>query len=258
MVDTIINIVYALGIAGVAIWVSGLAKDRIERAPNLSERIDPTLVNFLGSVARWGILALAGIFILGRLGIETTSLAAAVGAAGIAIGLALQGSLSNFAAGIMLIAFRPFKVGDYINAAGQAGTVDAIALFATELTTPDHVKIIVPNGDIFSSAIINYSHYDTRRCDLIFGVSFDSDLEKAEKIIRECIEADTRTHDDPEPFVKVGNLGASSVDFTVRVWCNSQDYWNLKFDMTRAVKEAFDKGGIEIPFPTTVEIRKTA
>ncbi len=256
MVDMIINIASAIGIAVAAIWVSGLVRNRIERASELHERFDPTLANFLGSVARWAILALAGIFILSRFGIETTSLAAIVGAAGIAIGLALQGSLSNLAAGVLLVAFRPFKVGHYISTAGQSGTVDAVTLFTTELTTPDNVKIIVPNGDVFSSAIINYSHYDTRRCDLVFGVSYDSDLKKAEKIIRDCIRADARAHEEPEPFVMVTNLGDSSVDFTVRVWCNSDDYWNMKFDLTRAVKDAFDKGKIDIPFPTRIEIRK--
>lgn len=253
----VINIAYAIVIAIVAFWGSSVVKSKIERLPEQHERFDPTLANFLGSIARWAIVAFAGIFILGRFGIETTSLAAIVGAAGLAIGLALQGSLSNLAAGVLLVAFRPFKVGDYVTAGGESGTVDAVTLFTTELTTPDNVKIIVPNGDIFSSAITNYSHYQTRRCDMVFGVSYDSDLKKAEKILRDCINADERVHSDPEPFVKVTNLGDSSVDFTLRVWCDASEYWNLKFDMTRTVKEAFDKGGIDIPFPTQIEISKT-
>lgn len=256
--EIVMNVAYALLIAVAAFWGSGFVRNRIESLPELHENFDPMLARFVGSIARWAIIAFAGIFILGRFGIETTSLAAVVGAAGLAIGLALQGSLSNLAAGVMLVAFRPFKVGDYINAAGVSGTVDAVTLFTTELTTPDNVKIIVPNGDVFSSAITNFSHYDSRRCDLIFGVSYDSDLKAAEKILRDCIKADDRAHGDPEPFVKVTNLGDSSVDFTVRIWCNAADYWDLKFDLTRAVKEAFDKGGIDIPFPTQIEISKSA
>ena len=253
----VINIAYAIVIAIMAFWGSSIVKSKIQNLPERHERFDPTLANFLGSVARWAIIAFAGIFVLGRFGIETTSLAAIVGAAGLAIGLALQGSLSNLAAGVLLVAFRPFKVGDFVTAGGESGTVDAVTLFTTELTTPDNVKIIVPNGDIFSSAITNFSHYETRRCDLVFGVSYDSDLKAAEKILRDCISADDRAHSDPEPFVKVTNLGDSSVDFTLRIWCDAADYWNMKFDLTRTVKEAFDKGGIDIPFPTQIEITKS-
>lgn len=249
-----INAVTALVIALAALWFSGWIKTRIIRLSDRNPRFDRTLAHFLGSFARYAILALAVVFILGRFGIQTTSLAAIIGAAGLAIGLALQGSLSNLAAGVLLVALRPFKAGDYINAGGESGTVDEITLFNTELTTPDNVKIIVPNGDIFSSAITNYSHYDTRRCDLVFGVSYDTDLKQAETVIRSCITADPRSHQEPEPFVKVSNLGDSSVDFTVRVWCAASDYWGLKFDLTRAVKEAFDAAGIDIPFPTQTQI----
>ena len=253
-INIAVNAVTALVIVIVALWFSGWIKRRIIALSDLNERFDRTLASFLGSLARYGILALAVVFILGRFGIQTTSLAALIGAAGLAIGLALQGSLANLAAGVLLVAFRPFKAGDYINAGGQSGTVDMITLFTTELTTPDNVKIIVPNGDIFASAITNYSHYDTRRCDLVFGVSYDTDLKAAEAAILACISADTRPHAEPEPFVKVSNLGDSSVDFTVRVWCDASDYWGLKFDLTRAVKEAFDAGGIDIPYPTQTQI----
>ncbi len=249
-----INAVTALVILIVALWFSGWIKGRIIKLSDINERFDRTLASFLGSMARYGILALAIVFILGRFGIQTTSLAAIIGAAGLAIGLALQGSLANLAAGVLLVALRPFKAGDYINAGGQSGTVDEITLFNTEMTTPDNVKIIVPNGDIFSSAITNYSHYDKRRCDLVFCVSYDTDLKAAETAILACITADPRSHGEPEPFVKVSNLGDSSVDFTVRVWCASSDYWGLKFDLTRAVKEAFDAGGIDIPYPTQTQI----
>lgn len=258
LIDLAINAGVALVIIVAAILLGGMVKRRISRLPELNDQIDRTLASFLGSIARYTILALAIIFVLGRFGIQTTSLAAIVGAAGLAIGLALQGSLSNLAAGVLLVALRPFKAGDYINAAGESGTVDEITLFTTGMTTPDNVKIIVPNGDIFSSAITNYSHYDKRRCDLVFGVSYSTDLKAAETVILACITADERAHADPEPFVKVSNLGDSSVDFTVRVWCDASDYWGLKFDLTRAVKEAFDADGIDIPFPTQTQINVNA
>lgn len=249
-----IDVVTALVIVGVALWLAGWAKARIDALPDRNPRFDRTLARFLGGVARYAILIIAVVFVLGQFGLQTTSLAAVIGASVLAIGLAMQGTLANVAAGVMLVMFRPFKVGDYVTAAGQSGTVEAISLFFTELQTPDNVRIIVPNGDIWATAITNYSHYATRRCDMVFGVSYDTDLKKAEQIIRECIEADSRAHAEPEPFVKVTNLGDFSVDFTARVWCDAGDYWNMKFDLTRAVKEAFDAGGVEIPFPTQTQL----
>ncbi|PWG18472.1 mechanosensitive ion channel family protein [Salibaculum griseiflavum] len=256
VIGILVNIAIALAIFVIALWLSGWIKSRIIKASETSPKFDATLARFLASVARYAILAIAVIFILGRFGIETTSLAALVGAVGLAIGFALQGSLANLAAGVMLVVFRPFKAGDYVNAGGQSGTVDEITLFTTEMTTPDNVKIIVPNGDVFSGAITNYSHYDTRRCDLVFGVSYDTDLKKAEKIITDIVTKDERVMSDPAPFVKVTNLGDSSVDFTVRAWCAASDYWDLKFHLTRAVKEAFDKQGVDIPFPTQTLIQQ--
>ncbi len=258
MMDLLMNVVTALVIAGVALWLGGFAKQKIEQIGERDDRFDLTLTRFFGSMVRYAIIAFAIIFILGRFGIETTSLAALVGAAGLAVGLALQGTLSNVAAGVMLIGFRPFKVGDYIEAAGKSGTVAAVTLFTTELTTPDNVQIIIPNGDVFSSAIVNYSYHDTRRVDLVFGVAYGADLKKAETILQGCIADDDRAHSDPAPFVKVTNLGDSSVDFTVRVWCEAADYWDLKFALTRAVKEGFDAAGIDIPFPTQTVIRAEA
>jgi small conductance mechanosensitive channel len=254
--DLVVNIAVALAIFVAALWLSSWARGRIIKVSEKSPRFDVTLARFLGSLARYAVLAIAVIFILGRFGIETTSLAALVGAIGLAIGFALQGSLANLAAGVMLIAFRPFKAGDYVSAGGQSGTVDEITLFTTEMTTPDNVKIIVPNGDVFSGAITNFSHYDTRRCDLVFGVSYGTDLKKAETIITEVVTKDERVMSDPAPFVKVTNLGDSSVDFTVRAWCAAGDYWDLKFDLTRTVKEAFDAQGVEIPFPTRTMVQQ--
>ena len=259
MIENIfINALYALAIAIVALAVSGWVAGRIRRLPQRNERFDPTLAAFFASLARYAILAFAGIAILGRFGIETTSLAAVIAAAGLAIGLALQGTLGHLAAGVLLIFFRPVKVGDYVQVAGESGTVKQVSLFNTELVTPDNVQIIVPNGDVFSSAIVNYSAHPTRRVDMVFGVSYDSDLKKAEGILRDLAKKDGRVQADPEPFVKVTNLGDSSVDFTVRLWANAADYWDIKFDYTRAVKDAFDAAGIDIPFPTSIEITKAA
>ncbi|MEO1120075.1 MAG: mechanosensitive ion channel domain-containing protein [Pseudomonadota bacterium] len=229
-------------------WAGSAVKSMGER----NERVDNTLASFFGSIIRYAILAMVAIAVLDRFGVETTSLVALIGAAGLAIGLALQGTLSNLAAGVMLIMFRPFKVGDYVDAGGHSGTVKGIALFTTELATVDNVQIIMPNGAIWGSPIVNYSAHDDRRVDLVFGVSYDSDLKVAEQAINDVIAADQRVKDAPAaPFVAVTNLGDSSVDFTVRVWCDAADYWMLKFDLTRAVKEKFDATGVDIPFPTT-------
>jgi small conductance mechanosensitive channel len=249
------NVAVAGGIIIGALFLSGLVAKQIRRAADRYEQLDDTLFGFFASLARYAILTIAGIFVLGQFGIQTTSLVALIGAAGLAIGLALQGTLSNLAAGVMLLIFRPFKLGDFINAGGQSGTVKSIDLFTTELSTPDNVQIIVPNGDIWSGSITNYSAYDTRRVDLVFGVSYGSDLQAAEAILRAQVDADERIHTTPAPFVQVTNLGDSSVDFTLRLWCDAGDYWAIKFDMTRNVKDAFDAGGIDIPFPTQTVIK---
>lgn len=250
------SVVSAIVILIVAFWGSGQAKRAILAAGQRYEALDDTLFGFLGSLARWVILAIAGIFILGQFGIQTTSLVALIGAAGLAIGLALQGTLTNLAAGVMLLIFRPIKMGDYVDAGGHAGTIKAIDLFTTEMATPDNVQIIIPNGQIWSGSITNFSAHDTRRVDFTFGVGYGVNLKDAEAIIREMIDADDRIHTDPEPFIKVGNLGDFSVDFVVRVWCDAGDYWGIKFDLTRAVKDAFDSRGIDIPFPTQTVIRQ--
>jgi small conductance mechanosensitive channel len=182
-------------------------------------------------------------------------LIAVIGAAGLAIGLALQGTLSNVAAGVMLMLFRPFKMGQYIEAGGHAGTVKEVNLFTTELATLDNVQIIIPNSAIWSGSIINYSHHDTRRVDLVFGVSYGSDLKVAEAALRKLMDDEDRILDTPKPFLMVTALGASSVDFTMRVWCDRADYAPLKFDLTRGAKEALDSAGIDIPFPTTTVIQ---
>ncbi|WP_126974986.1 mechanosensitive ion channel family protein [Frigidibacter oleivorans] len=244
------NVIYAMLILVVALMLANWAKARIEGFARRHPKVDATLFGFLGNIAKWAVLVIALIFVLNRFGIQTTSLVAVIGAAGLAIGLALQGTLSNLAAGIMMVVFRPFRVGHYIEAGGQAGSVMEISLFYTELKTYDGLQVIVPNSDIWSSAIKNYSVNPTRMMDLTVGVSYGSDLQKAQEILERLATSDPRALKDPAPFVKVKELGASSVDFVFRVWANSGDWWVLKCDITRQIKEEFDANGIEIPFPT--------
>lgn len=252
----VVNIVLAIIILVAGFWISGRAGAIVRRLGVKYPQLDVTLFNFLGSLTRWAGVALTIIIVLGQFGIETTSLIALVGAAGLAIGLAMQGTLSNLAAGVMLLIFRPFKVGDYITAAGHSGTVEELSLFTTRLVSPDNVVTIIPNNDVWTSAVTNFSVKETRRVDLVFGVAYDADLAAAEAAIREVIEADERAHREPPPQIVVGNLGESSVDFTVRVWCDAGDYWPLRFDLIRRVKEKLDERGIEIPFPTRTIIQK--
>ena len=249
-----LNVVMAAGIFMAALWVSGFAKKQIVKLGIKHEELDDTLFLFLASLAKYAILAIAVVFVLSRFGIQTTSLVALLGAAGLAIGLALQGTLSNLAAGVMLLGFRPFKIGDFVDVAGHSGTVKAITLFTTEIATLDNIQITIPNGDIWASAIRNYSYYERRRCDLVIGVAYDTNLKKAEEALRKVINEDARALQDPEPFVNVTNLGDSSVDFTIRVWTNSGDYGNLKSALLWGIKEELEAQGIEIPYPTSVHI----
>lgn len=240
-------------------WIFAGALSRfVRKRVNKHPRIDKTLGNFAASIVRWVILLIVLVAVLGIFGIPATSLVAMLGAATLAIGLALQGTLSHLAAGFMLILFRPYKIGQYVDVAGTAGTVVDLNLFFTELSTPDNVQIIIPNGQAWGAIIRNFSHHDTRRVDMVFGIDYGDDTGKAMQIILDQAAADSRVHKDPEPWVRVTNLGDSSVDLSVRLWCDAADFWDLKFDMTRAVKEAFDAQGISIPYPHTVEIKKEA
>ena len=236
--------------------VAGIVSGMVRRKVNSIEQMDPTLGNFLASLVRWVILLIVLLAVLGIFGIEATSLVAILGAASLAIGLALQGTLSDLAAGFMLILFRPYKLGDYVDIGGTAGTVKDLNLFVTELVTPDNVQIIVPNGQSWGSVITNFSAHDTRRVDLVFGIDYGDSADAAMKIILDLAAADERVLSDPEPWARVTNLGDSSVDITARIWCAAADYWDLKFAMTQAVKEAFDDKGISIPYPHSVEIHK--
>lgn len=234
--------------------IAGMVRRRINKTP----QIDPTLGNFAASMVKWVILAMVFVAVLGIFGIEATSIVAILGAASLAIGLALQGTLSDLAAGVMLVVFRPYKLGQYVDIGGTAGTVKDLNLFTTELVTPDNVQIIVPNGQSWGSIITNYSAHDTRRVDLVFGIDYGDSADEAMKIILDVAKADARVLADPEPWVRVTNLGDSSVDLTARIWCAAADYWDVKFEVTKAVKEAFDTKGVSIPYPHSVEIHKQA
>jgi small conductance mechanosensitive channel len=230
--------------------IGGWSRKRITSIGGKNPHLDITLFNFLGNVARYIVIGFSFLFVLNTFGVQTTSFVAVIGAAGLAIGLALQGTLSNVAAGVMIVFFRPIKIGDFVNVNGQMGTVKDITLNFTELAELSNVQIIIPNSQVWGNTIINYSIYDTRRAEWIFGVSYGADLKLAEETIRETIMADPRAKTDPEPFIQVNNLGDFSVDFLVRVWCNSADFFQFQSDMKRKVKEALDQRGVEIPFPT--------
>ncbi|MEE4346086.1 MAG: mechanosensitive ion channel domain-containing protein [Paracoccaceae bacterium] len=248
------SVVGALAIVLGGFIIAGWARNRVIGLTRRYRRLDATLFSFLGNILRYIILAFTTLFVLNTFGIQTTSIVAVIGAAGLAIGLALQGTLSNVAAGVMIILFRPFKNGDFVEVAGEMGTVQEISLNFTELSSLGNVQVIIPNSQIWGNVITNYSAYDTRRAEWVFGVSYGADLKKTEQIIHDTIMADPRSKTDPAPFVQVNNLGDFSVDFLVRVWCASGDYFQYQADMKRAVKEALDAGGIEIPFPTRTMI----
>ncbi|MDX5402337.1 MAG: mechanosensitive ion channel [Rhodobacterales bacterium] len=248
------SVVGALAIILGGFILASWTRNRVIGLSRRYTRLDATLFSFLGNILRYVILGFTALFVLNTFGIQTTSVVAVIGAAGLAIGLALQGTLSNVAAGVMIILFRPFKNGDFVEVAGQMGTVQEISLNCTELSSLGNVQVIIPNSQVWGNVITNYSAYDTRRAEWVFGVSYGADLKKAETIIRETIMSDPRSMTDPAPFLQVNNLGDFSVDFLVRVWCSSADYFQYQADMKRAVKEALDAGGIEIPFPTRTMI----
>lgn len=242
MLSAILILIAGFWFAGrTRMWTIGA----LRRVPG----IDEMLQNFFGTMVRYLVLIFTLLAVLAKFGVQTASLIALLGAAGLAVGLALQGTLSNVAAGVMLLIFRPFRAGHYVEVGGIAGTVKLLSLFTTELATPDNVQIFVPNSQIWGQALRNFSFHPTRRVDFSFGISYGDDIGKAMEAIRDVFEADPRCLKEPELFMGVGNLGDSSVDITVRVWSATADYWPLKFELTRQVKERFDREGITIPFP---------
>lgn len=250
IVESGLNFLGAVAILLIGLWFSGKAYQWTVAALKRAPRIDETLQGFFGSLVRYFLLGFTILAVLAKFGVQTTSLVAMIGAAGLAIGLALQGTLSNVAAGVMLLIFRPFRVGQYVEVGGFGGTVRELTLFTTELATPDNVQIIVPNASVWGQAVKNYSFHTTRRLDLVFGISYGDDIAKAISALREVVSEDKRILVDPEPLIAVNGLGQSSVDMLLRVWMHNADYWPVKFDLTRAAKERFDARGITIPFPT--------
>lgn len=214
-----------------------------------SQEVDKILETFVCNLVYWMLMTFIIIAAMSQLGIQTTSLIAVMAAGGLAVGLALQGALGNFAAGVLIVMFRPYRVGDYIEAAGIAGSVLQVQILTTMLKTGDNKLIVVPNGQIMSSIIINYSAHKTRRIDMVIGVSYDDDIDKVRNTIRELIDADDRILKDPECLIAVSELADSSVNFTVRPWVNRADYSGVKFALTEAIKKRFDKDGISFPFP---------
>jgi len=228
----------------VAGWVRKLVERMLAKG-----KTDKMIVGFVGSLAYIGAMAFVVLAALGQLGIQTTSFIAVLGAAGLAIGLALQGSLSNFAAGFLMIIFRPFKVGDFIEGAGTSGIVEAIHMFTTTLRTGDNKTVIIPNSSLSGGNIINYSAKETRRVDLTVGASYDADIKQVRNVLQGIIDGDERIMDDPAPLIAVAELADNSVNFVVRVWVKTGDYWGVFFDTTEAVKVRFDEEGIGIPYP---------
>lgn len=243
-----VKIIGAIVVFIVGRWIAKLFASLVRKLMDKRE-VDATVTKFVGSLTYFTLLTFVVLAALGLLGIQTTSFIAVIGAAGLAIGLALQGSLANFAAGFLLILFRPFKVGDFIDAAGVAGTVEAIQIFTTRLATPDNKTIIIPNSKLTGDNIINFSTKGTRRADMVFGIGYEDDIDKARDIITEILSKDERVLKDPPMQVAVSELGDSSVNFVTRAWVNAKDYWGVVFETTEAVKKRFDAEGISIPFP---------
>lgn len=243
-----INIGLALAIFVVGRWVVKLLIGLLTRILRKT-KMDQMLINFVTSIAHAILLLFVVIASLGELGVDTTSLIALIGAAGLAIGLSLQDSLKNFAAGVMLIVFRPFREGDFVEAGGVSGIVERITIFNSVMRTGDNREIIIPNGKIYNDSIVNYSARATRRVDMVFGIGYGDDLLKAKQILMEILEQDERVLKDPAPLVNVASLGDSSVNFNVRPWVKSADYWAVLWDTTEKVKLEFDRQGISIPFP---------
>ncbi len=243
-----LKVVGAIALLIIGRMVAGLLRKLTRRAMTKAE-VDATLIPFLSSMVYYLAIAVVLIAVLGLFGIQTTSLIAILGAAGLAVGLALQGTLSHFASGIMLLIFRPFRVGDVVEVGGTLGTVQEIGIFTTTLTSPDNIKITVPNSQVYGTTIKNMNGYETRRVDMVMGVSYDDDLGLAMETMRRVIQEDDRVLADPTPQIAVAELGDSSVNFVVRPWCKAEDYFGVKFDLTRRFKEELEAAGCSIPFP---------
>jgi small conductance mechanosensitive channel len=246
-----LQVLGAIAILLVGRFIAGAMRKGVKKVM-LSRDVDASLTGFIGSLAYFAIMAFTIIAVVGRFGVQTASFVAILGAASFAVGMAMQGTLGNFSSGVMLLLFRPFKAGDFIEAAGIKGSVVEIAIFSTTLKTPDNVRITVPNGALFGDIIKNYNGYDTRRVDMVMGIGYGSDHNKAMEILTDLAKNDSRVLDDPETTIGVSELADSSVNIIFRPWVKSSDYWAVYLDMHKTVKETFDANGIEIPFPQTV------
>jgi len=262
-IDSGYNLLIEFGpklIAAILIWIIGgwvikMLLKGVKKAMNKAN-YDESLKKFLLNLINWVLKIVLIVVVLGTVGVETTSFAAILAAAGLAIGLALQGSLGNFAGGVLLMIFKPIKIGDLIEAQGEVGVVKEIEIFTTKLTGLSNREIIIPNGSLSNGNIINYTTEGTRRVDLVFGVGYDSDIKKTKEVFSQVLAAHPKVLKDPAPTVAVSELADSSINFVVRPWCNAEDYWDVYFEITENVKGALDAAGIEIPYPHQVEIHK--
>ena len=248
LADFGVKLLVAIAIFVIGRWVAGTITGGLRRAMQRS-KTDPTLAGFVSNIVNAILMVFVVIASIQHLGVQTAGLVAVLGAAGLAIGLALQGSLSNFASGALLLMFRPIRVGDYVEAGGTSGSVQDIGIFTTTLHTPDNKKVIVPNSQITSNTITNYSANETRRVDLVASIGYGDDIPKAKAVLERIVKEHQLTMDDPAPTIEVGSLGESSVDILVRPWVKTSDYWRVYWDLTQAIKMEFDKEGISIPFP---------
>lgn len=244
-----LDVIGALAILIVGWMIAGWVRSTVDRTLGRIPNMDGTLRPFLANLVRWIVLAFVIVAVLNQFGVETTSMIAVLGAAGLAIGLALQGTLSNVASGVMLLVLRPFKSGDFIDAGGLAGTVVEIGLFTTEIRTGDGVYVMAPNSQIWNSTITNFSRNPTRRIDILMGVSYNDNIDVAQETLQSVMEADDRVLKDPAPTTMVMNLGASSVDINMRFWVKNADYWAVLFDTNKAAKVAVEAAGCSIPYP---------
>lgn len=243
-----LNLVMALVIFIVGRWLAKSIRNIVKRLMNKAE-MDEILTNFVGNMLYFALLIVVVIAALDQLGVNTTSVLAIFAAAGLAVGLALKDSLSNFAAGVMLVLFKPFRAGDFIEAAGNTGVVEQLRIFSTVMRTGDNREITIPNSHIYGGTIVNFSARDTRRIDLIFGIGYEDNIKQAKSLIKEAMKEDERILKDPEPVILLMELADSSVNFAVRPWVNSPDYWVVRSDLMERVKEKFDASGISIPYP---------
>lgn len=246
--NLVINLIAGLAIFLIGRWVAKLIHRVAIKAMERS-KFDPLLTKFLGNILYALLLVFVVLAAINQVGIQTTSMIAVIGAAGLAVGLALQGSLANFAAGVLLIVFRPYRIGDFVEGGGVAGVVVDVQIFTTELKTGDNRKIIVPNGQMMNGTITNYSSHDTRRVDLVVSAGYDDDIDTVRRVLTETVAADARVLAEPATNIRINAMGESSIDWIVRPWVKAVDYWDVYWDLTEEIKRRFDREGISIPFP---------